>query len=78
MEPWPTWCLTTLWDEYHFQTVSRAPCCTPVQAARLVHKCCDARSALEAEAYALGMAGYVLLEKEVQWERALSRFMRAK
>uniref|UniRef100_A0A7S3VUP0 Signal recognition particle subunit SRP68 n=1 Tax=Dunaliella tertiolecta TaxID=3047 RepID=A0A7S3VUP0_DUNTE len=48
------------------------------EAARLVHKCCDARSALEAEAYALGMAGYVLLEKEVQWERALSRFMRAK
>lgn len=49
-----------------------------MQAARLVSKCCDARASLEAEAYALAMAGYVLLEKEVHWGRALSRFIRAK
>jgi signal recognition particle subunit SRP68 len=39
---------------------------------------CDARSALEAEAYASWMAGSLLLEKETDWEGALARYVRSK
>lgn len=39
---------------------------------------CDARSALEAHAYALAMGGTWLAEREVQWAAALGRLTRAK
>lgn len=38
---------------------------------------CDARSALEAEAYAAQMTGNMLLEREVDWEGALAKFVHA-
>jgi signal recognition particle subunit SRP68 len=39
---------------------------------------CDARSNLEAEAYSAWMAGTLLLEKETDWEGALTSFLRSK
>jgi signal recognition particle subunit SRP68 len=39
---------------------------------------CDARSNLEAEAYSAWMAGTLLLEKETDWEGALTAFLRSK
>lgn len=45
---------------------------------RLAGERCDARTSLEADAYASWMGGNVLLEKESDWEGALARFLRAK
>jgi signal recognition particle subunit SRP68 len=39
---------------------------------------CDTRSALETEAYSSWLHGAVLLEKETDWEGALTKFGRAK
>ncbi len=39
---------------------------------------CDARSNLEAEAYSAWMAGTLLLEKETDWEGALTSFLKSK
>lgn len=39
---------------------------------------CDARTQLEAEAYALWLAGSLLLEKESDWEGAAARFLKAR
>ena len=45
---------------------------------RLAGERCDARSSLEADAYAALMGGNVLLERESDWEGALARFLRAR
>ena len=45
---------------------------------RLAGDRCDARSSLEADAYAALMGGNVLLERESDWEGALARFLRAR
>jgi RNA-binding signal recognition particle 68 len=37
----------------------------------------DARTVLEAEAYASWMAGNLLLEQEIDWDGALAKFLRA-
>ena len=47
------------------------------QLAALTAARSDARTALEAEAYASWMSGNVLLERESDWGAALSRFTRA-
>ena len=39
---------------------------------------CDARSALEAEAYSSWMQGNVLFEKETDWSRAMGLYVKAK
>lgn len=48
------------------------------ELVQLTAERCDARSNLEAEAYSAWMAGTLLLEKETDWEGALSRFLRAR
>lgn len=47
------------------------------QLSDLASKRCDDRTSLEAEAYALFMAGNLLFEKQ-QWEAALAKLVRAK
>ena len=57
------------------------PAAAQVHAAellRLANERCDARTCLEADAYASWMGGNVLLEKESDWEGALGRFLRAR
>ena len=44
----------------------------------LVTARCDDRSSLEAEAYSAWMAGNLLLEKETDWEGALTAFFRSR
>lgn len=51
--------------------------CLPC-ALRQASERCDARTSLEADAYAAWMGGNVLLEKESDWEGALARFLRAR
>lgn len=48
------------------------------QLARLSAVVCDARGALEAEAYAAWMTGTALMEGETQWEAARNQFSRAR
>ena len=48
------------------------------ELVRLASQRCDARSALEAEVYASQMAGIMLLEREVDWEGALAKFLHAR
>ena len=47
------------------------------QLAQLAGSRADARTALEAEAYSIWMAGNVLLEKESDWAAAVAAFLRA-
>ena len=48
------------------------------ELSRFAAERCDARGALEAEAYACWMAGNLQLEKEADWELGLAKFTRAK
>jgi len=48
------------------------------ELVQLTSSRCDARSNLEAEAYSAWMAGTLLLEKETDWEGALTSFLRSK
>ena len=48
------------------------------ELVQLTSACCDDRSTLEAEAYSAWMAGALLLEKESDWEAALTSFLRSK
>jgi hypothetical protein len=48
------------------------------ELVQLTSSRCDARSNLEAEAYGAWMAGTLLLEKESDWEGALTSFLRSK
>ena len=67
---------------YYLQQYARAtsPCVfpSPAQAAQIASNCCDTATVLQVEAYALAMRASMMLEKEVQWERALAKFMRAR
>ncbi|KAK9814357.1 hypothetical protein WJX72_004470 [[Myrmecia] bisecta] len=47
------------------------------ELARVAAQRCDVRTCLEAEAYLAWMSGNVLLEKEVDWETALAKYLRA-
>jgi hypothetical protein len=48
------------------------------QLARVAGVVCDARGALESEAYAAWMQGNALMEGETQWEGAAAQFSRAR
>ncbi len=48
------------------------------ELSRFAAERCDARGALEAEAYACWMAGNLQLEREADWELGLAKFTRAK
>lgn len=48
------------------------------QLLELCRESCDARSQLEADAYAAWLGGSLLLEQEKDWETALAKFKRAK